>query len=465
MRILFVAGAEADIDVVLGELRRHGHDPVFTVATSAQALRDALRAGAGPGDGYGWDLALIDDGSAALPVLEALSMIAVDPLRVPAVVMCRAVTASTAADLHAAGARDYVPFDDLARLVPVVEREAGGTQERRAQADFGRELEDALHRYKVLFDNAADAILMTDADGVVVEANEVATQLHGLEREKLIGREVFSLTRPDEHLDMVELGERMKRDGAALYEGSASGSNGGEPVPIEVKVRVVPHDGRQVVLSVARDISERRRGELLSAETEARLRRAIETTVAAMGSIIESRDPYTAGHERRVGELASAIAVQMGLTDATVFSVRLAAEVHDVGKISVPAEILNRPGRLSGIEFELIKRHSEAGFEILRGVDFEGPVAAIVLQHHERLDGSGYPWGLDGEEILPEARLMAVADVVEAMASHRPYRPALGLDAALGEIARGRGTLYDPDVADACRAVFSDQGFAFTAPL
>jgi len=172
------------------------------------------------------------------------------------------------------------------------------------------------------------------------------------------------------------------------------------------------------------------------------------------------RDPYTAGHQRRVAELASAIAKEMRLPKEKIEGIHMAGLIHDIGKIAVPAEILSKPSKLSKMEMDLIKAHSQVGYELLKEIDFPWPVANIVLQHHERLDGVGYPQGLKGDEILLEARILAVADVVEAMASHRPYRPALGLDAALDEIKQGKGKLYEPAAVDACLVLF-EKGFTF----
>jgi putative two-component system response regulator len=175
------------------------------------------------------------------------------------------------------------------------------------------------------------------------------------------------------------------------------------------------------------------------------------------------RDPYTAGHERRVAELAAAVATEMDLPAFTVEGIHFGALIHDLGKIQVPAEILSKPTRISPVEFELIKGHAQAGYEILKGIEYPWPVAEMARQHHERLDGSGYPRGLKGDDILLEARVLAVADTVEAMASHRPYRPGLGIDKALAEIKRGRGSIYDPLVADACLRLFRDKGYQLPA--
>lgn len=187
--------------------------------------------------------------------------------------------------------------------------------------------------------------------------------------------------------------------------------------------------------------------------------RVMEQTIQAMALTIEKRDPYTAGHQQRVSLLATAIAGEMGLPADRVEGLRLGAAIHDIGKIHLPAEVLSRPGRLSEIEFALIKTHAEVGHDIVAEVDFPWPVAEMILQHHERLDGSGYPRGLRGDAIIVEAQILAVADVVEAMASHRPYRAAQGIDQALAEIRRGAGTIYSPEIVAACLRLFLERGF------
>jgi putative nucleotidyltransferase with HDIG domain len=187
----------------------------------------------------------------------------------------------------------------------------------------------------------------------------------------------------------------------------------------------------------------------------------LEDTVRAMAGLVEMRDPYTAGHQIRVANLAMAIARQLGLPGEQVHAIHLAGTVHDLGKIQVPAEILSKPGKITDIEYSLIKIHPQAGYDILKGIDFPWPIAQMVLQHHERLDGSGYPQGLKGDAILLEARILSVADVVEAMSSHRPYRPGLGMEAALAEINAKRGTHFDPQAVDACVSLFQEQGFTF----
>ena len=191
---------------------------------------------------------------------------------------------------------------------------------------------------------------------------------------------------------------------------------------------------------------------------------ATESTILAMASVVESRDPYTAGHQQRVAHLAQTIAQEMGRSEEEVRATYHAGLVHDVGKISVPAEILSSPAKLCKEAMGMIRKHSDTGFRILGSIHFPWPIAEIVVQHHERLDGSGYPEGLPGDQVCREARILAVADVVEAMASHRPYRPALGIEVALDEIGRGRAAKYDAGVVDACESLFKEKMFTFEDP-
>jgi len=201
--------------------------------------------------------------------------------------------------------------------------------------------------------------------------------------------------------------------------------------------------------------------EQIVAERTASLRNALEGIIRAMGLVVESRDPYTSGHQHRVAMLSAAMAGEMGLTKDRVEGIRLAGMIHDLGKIAVPAEVLSKPTRLADYEFDLIKTHPKVAHDILKEIEFPWPIARIVHQHHEKMDGSGYPQGLSGEDILLDARIICVADVVEAMASHRPYRPAIGLDKALEEVSDNAGTLYDPEAVTACLRLFREKQFSF----
>jgi len=264
-----------------------------------------------------------------------------------------------------------------------------------------------------------------------------------------------------------------------LFEERVIGLAPGESGACELRIRdkqggirwlaaysVAEHDPEDPAVhrlyGACQDISERKRAEEGLLESLATQQSITQGVIAALVRTIEVRDPYTAGHQRRVSELAVAMALRMGLGEERAEGLRVAGLLHDVGMVNIPAEILARPGRLSTLELELIKGHPEAGYEILEAIHFPWLVAETALQHHERLDGSGYPARLGADDILPEARILAVADVVEAMASHRPYRAALGLEAALAEVRAGAGVRYDPDAVAACEQVFA-QGFAFTA--
>jgi putative nucleotidyltransferase with HDIG domain len=213
----------------------------------------------------------------------------------------------------------------------------------------------------------------------------------------------------------------------------------------------------------ARLAAERRESNIKLAESERKLKNSLLDFVGSLASIVGLRDPYTAGHQRRVAELAVAIAKEMGLSEFQIEGIHLGSMIHDIGKIQVPAEILSKPGRLSDLEYQIVKQHVIAGYEIMKDCEFPWPIAQMILQHHERLDGSGYPYGLTGDKIILEARILSVADVVEAISSHRPYRAALGIEVALKEITSGRGVTYCPQAVDACIVSFKQRGFKFSA--
>jgi PAS domain S-box-containing protein/putative nucleotidyltransferase with HDIG domain len=215
------------------------------------------------------------------------------------------------------------------------------------------------------------------------------------------------------------------------------------------------------VIKYVRDVTYRLQAQDTIEESLRKLQKTLNGTVRALASTVETRDPYTAGHQRRVVQLACAIAQEMGLSEDVIEGLKVMGFLHDIGKIAIPAEILSKPSQLSEYEFNIIKTHPQTGYDILKEIEFPWPVAQAVLQHHERFNGSGYPLGVSGQDIILEARILAVADVAEAMASHRPYRPSLGLDQALDEIFQSKGILYDPAVVDACLKLFSEDGFIF----
>jgi PAS domain S-box-containing protein/putative nucleotidyltransferase with HDIG domain len=302
---------------------------------------------------------------------------------------------------------------------------------------------------------------MNDLEGNFLYGNRKCEEITGYRREELIGKNflelnILSKNSLDKAVQLIQ----------ANMEGRSTGpdeieliSKEGRLIPVEINTNVVQRRGQRIVLSFVRDITERKRVEGELQQTLESLRKAVGTTIQVLVSAVETRDPYTAGHQIRSANLARAIATEMGLPHEKIDGIRVAGSIHDIGKLSIPAEILSKPTRLTELEFSLIKEHSQKGYEMLKDVESPWPLAEIVYQHHERMNGSGYPRNLKGNDILMEARIMAVADVVEAMASHRPYRPAIGLNAALAEIEKNRGTHYDNTVADACLRLFREKRY------
>lgn len=319
-------------------------------------------------------------------------------------------------------------------------------------------MQEELNLRAQLLEAATEIVYVTDLDWTLLYVNEAACLTLGYSRDELLGHELTQFIW-SEHIERLRAASA--RDEATLE--ATYVRKDGTTVPVEAHRRTINWGGRKVGLTVARDITERKKAEERLLETNTKLERVLKGTIAVIEQMVELSNPYTSGHQRRVAELAVAIARQMGLPEEpTVSLIRTAAVIHDIGHTSVPAEILSRPGKLSEAEFGLIKVHPQVGHDIITRADLPQPVAEVVLQHHERLDGSGYPKGLVGDDILPEAQILAVADVVEAMSSHRPYRPALGVEAALAEVSAGSGTRFNADAVAACVAVFKEKGFAFS---
>ena len=323
-------------------------------------------------------------------------------------------------------------------------------------------LSDSESRFRAVLEQSVAAIYVIQ-DQRIVYVNPRMREIFGYGADEAFDPDPLAHVQNGDRLKVIEqMRPRLASERKAAYSINAMRRDG-TPFVFGVNATVAVYEGRPAIIAVAQDITERVRAESESKRHVERVEQAMRSTIEVVSRIGELRDPYTHGHERRVGELAAAIATEMGLGADAVEGVRVAGYLHDIGKIGVPAELLAKPTRLSPAEFELIKGHAQQGYDILKDVDFPWPVAQIALQHHERLDGTGYPQGLTRDAILPEARVMSVADVVEAMASHRPYRPGLGTDKALAEIERGRGTAYDPVVADACLRLFREKGYRLPA--
>ncbi|MFD0668759.1 MASE3 domain-containing protein [Ramlibacter sp. MAHUQ-53] len=325
-----------------------------------------------------------------------------------------------------------------------------------------RALRESEHRFRSLVEETVTGMYVR-REGRYIYVNPRYCEITGWPAEALVGQEVLQFTDPDaQNVDRIRHAWSQVHDGrnepvsyVVPYR-----RQDGRRIELGLTAKVITwDDGLPATVVLAEDITERRRTEEQIAAYVKQLEGAMRGTLQAVSNMVELRDPYTAGHERRVGLIASAIAQEMGWPAPRCEALEMLGLVHDVGKIAVPSELLTKPTRLSGPEMDLIRGHAQAGYEILKDVPFPYPVAEIVWQHHERMDGSGYPRGLKGEEILPEARVLAVADVIESMASHRPYRPAVGLEAALAEVAANRGTLYAPEVVDAAIRLVRDKGY------
>jgi len=328
-----------------------------------------------------------------------------------------------------------------------------------------RKAEEALRqsesRYRQLVEDANDIIFRTDLNGRFNYINPVALRITGYAEEEFIGRHFLEFIKKDQKEEVEAFYLRQFREGIpnTYYEVAITTKDGRE-MWFGQSVQLLRIGGRiWGMQAVARDITDRRQAQNQVTETLETLRNTLRGTIQAMSVAVSTRDPYTADHQKRVADLARAIAKEMNLESHRIDGIRLASMIHDIGKISVPAEILSRPTKLTEIEFRMVEEHPRAGYDILKSIEFPWPIARMVLEHHERMDGSGYPNGMTGEDILLEARILALADVVEAICSHRPYRPALGIEAALHEIEMNRGILYDRDVVDACLRLFRVRGF------
>jgi PAS domain S-box-containing protein len=327
--------------------------------------------------------------------------------------------------------------------------------------------EEALKKseanYRNIFENAMEGIYQSTMEGSFITVNAAFARMAGYDSpEKLInsvqdiGAQLY--VHPGDRKRFLEIRaengfvekfetEFYKKDGSTFW--------------VVINARVVRNEEGKVFYTegLIEDITLRKHAEEKLYQSLDSLKKAINTTVQVLVFASEARDPYTAGHQARSAHLACAIATEMGLGEETIDGIHMVGIIHDIGKLSIPAEILTKPIKLTNLEFSLIKEHSRSGYEMLKDVESPWPLAEIVYQHHERMDGSGYPRNLKGDEILIEARILAVADVVEAMASHRPYRASLGMEAALKEIEKNKAILYDDDVADACRRLFREKGY------
>ncbi|HPD57221.1 MAG TPA: PAS domain S-box protein [Smithellaceae bacterium] len=355
---------------------------------------------------------------------------------------------------------DKVPYRDKeGNIIGVIGFSVDITAQKKAQ-DALRESEE---KYRKLVENAQEGVYQSTADGKYLTMNPAFARILGYDSVEELMQSVEDISRqlyvqPQDRQRLLKLVE--KYGSVADFETEFYRKNKTR-VWLSVSMHAV-RDARGEILyyqGMAQDISEKKKMDAERKENLQKLRKALGATINAMAVTVETRDPYTAGHQRRVADLARAIATEMKLSSDKIDAVRMASVIHDIGKISIPSEILTKPTQLSDLEYNLIKTHPSSGHAILKDIEFPWPIARIVLEHHERIDGSGYPCGLKGDEILLESRIVAVADVVEAISSHRPYRAAQGIEAGLEEIEKNKGRLYDAQAVDACLRLFREKHY------
>lgn len=317
-------------------------------------------------------------------------------------------------------------------------------------------------RYRRLFETAQDGILILDFDtGLIKDANPFITNLLGYSREELIDKELWEIGAIIDKTLALTAFATIQEKGYVRYENLPLRHKNGDIREVEFVSNAYHVGGNKVIQCNIRDITERKKLEEENLKFQHSISVSLHEMIETLANVIVARDSYTAGHQKRVANLASAIAAKLNLPLHTIEGIHLSALIHDIGKIAIPAEILTKPTGLSNFELAMLRNHVQTGYDILKNIHFPWNLAQIVLEHHERLDGSGYPNGIKGDSICEEARIIAVADTVEAISSDRPYRKSRGIDAALEEIRVNSGKLYDAKVVDACLNVFQEDHFEF----
>jgi PAS domain S-box-containing protein len=360
----------------------------------------------------------------------------------------------------AIGAFDEATRDLLVEMATDIDFALDNFARERARERAEIDLRAAEEQFRGLVEQPIAGVYIVQ-DGKFVYVNPRAAEIIGQgSADELVGSDPLQWVTEAERSRVAQNMQRvLEGETQSVAMDFASPRRDGVTIQIGGNAARATHKGRPAIIGILQDISEKKRADEQIRRYVEQLKSAFLSTVEVATTLSEMRDPYTAGHERRVGKIAAAIGAELGFDDQRIEGLRVAGFLHDIGKITIPAEILSKPAKLSPVEFNLIRGHAQASYDVLKDVEFPWPVAEVALQHHERMDGSGYPKGLKGEAIRIEARIMAVADVIEAMSSHRPYRPGLGIDKALAEIERGRNSAYDAEVADTCLRLFRERGY------
>jgi len=445
LNILILEDNNDDAELMVAELEKNGYTITWNRVETKESFKKSLKDPP--------DLILADYKLPSVNALDALKIKQEIASIIPFIIVSGTIGEEFAVDCIKAGATDYVLKDRLFRLTPVVERALKEAKEHEKH----KQAEDL---FKQLFLSSPNAIFIIQ-DGKFKLVNPQFVKESGFSEEELLDEDSYKLVySKDRKMLRENVIKNLKNGLSSPFEYRAVNKNGQLRWALQV-ITSITYQGKKAVLGNIKDISGIKQAQIRLKKSYQRLQKIMQDTIRVIAKVVEVKDPYTAGHQHRVSQLATRIAKELKLPSDKLEGIRISALVHDIGKISIPAEILSKPTKLNEIEYSLIKDHSQIGYDILKTIDFPWPVAQIILQHHERIDGSGYPQGLKGNKILLEARIMGVADVVEAISSHRPYRPALGIDKALEEISQNKGILYDPEVVDICIKLFKEKGFKF----
>lgn len=455
LRVLYIEDNNDDAFIILRELKKGVYEITCHLVETAGQFVSALTE-------CKWDIILADYTVPGFGAMQALSILKDRNIDIPFIIISGTVDEEIAISAMKAGANNYIMKDRLVRLLPTIERELSDLDARRERKRAREEASLTSAKLTTMVEMLPDMFFIKGLDGKYEMVNTAFEKFVGETREHIIGstnraffpREAAD-TLSDADQNVLDLKKTVRRDIRIEKGGVVRWFD-------TVKVPLLDGDGNAIsIMGTGRDITEMKMIEEELNKKVLQLQNAWEQTVTVLSDAVEIKDAYTSGHQKRVAALSVAIGQALGMSVSDITGLKMAALIHDVGKLQIPGEILSKPSKLMEAEFTLVKTHSEAGRSILKDADFPWDIAQMVYQHHERLDGSGYPQGLMGLEIMLEARIIAVADVVEAMSSHRPYRPALGIEAALGEIAKNSGKLYDPAVVEACLNLFTKEHFTF----
>ncbi len=440
LHILILEDIPSDVELAQKELKKVLKNYMVKVVDTEKGFVQALAT-------FKPDLTISDYQLPAFDGLSALQITREKSPFTPFIILTGSRNEDTAVECIKAGADDYVIKEHIKRLGPAVLKALENKKIELERKQAESELQIERDKLTAIFESMADGVYIVNKDYDIQYVNPVLKKTFGSPEGKKCHEYFHDSDEPCTFCknEDVFAGKTVCWEWTFLKYGKTYDL---------IDTPMKNADGSISKLEIFRDITERKKA-------EERLKKTMDATIQTVSKIIEAKDLYTSGHQQRVSQLATAIAKELNLSQDKVEGIRVASLIHDIGKIGLPTEILSKPTKLTDIEFNLIKEHSQKGYDILKSIDFSYPIARIVLQHHERLNGSGYPNNLKGDEIILEAKIIGVADVVEAISSHRPYRPALGIDKALEEILQNRGTLYDPEVVNACLRLFKEKGFKF----